>query len=68
MLDPYQPETTPGPIWKWQCYNLYLSNIKYIFYRNTSILLIDTTYVIQNVVSHICDTKCTLVETTFVTS
>ena len=29
-----------------------LSNIKYVFYRNTSILLIDTTYVIQNVVSH----------------
>ena len=26
-----------------------LSNIKYVFYRNTSILLIDTTYVIQDV-------------------
>jgi hypothetical protein len=24
----------------------------YVFYRNTSFLLIDTTYVIQNVVSH----------------
>ena len=31
---------------------LILSNIKYVFYRNTSVLLIDTTYVIQNVVSH----------------
>ena len=30
----------------------YLSNIKYVFYRNTPILQIDTTYVIQNVVSH----------------
>jgi hypothetical protein len=32
--------------------NVYLSNIKYVFYRNTSILLIDATYVMQNVVSH----------------
>ena len=31
---------------------MHLSNIKYVFYRNTSILLIDTTYVIQNVISH----------------
>jgi hypothetical protein len=49
----------------WYQYKYWIwSNIKYVFYRNTSILLIDTTYVIQ----YICDTRCTLVPTTFVTS
>ena len=35
-----------------------------VFYRNTSILLIDT----KRCITYICDTRCTLVGTTFMTS
>ena len=49
----------------WNKCILHLSNIKYVFNRNTFILLIDTPYVIQ---TYICDARCTLVGTTFVTS
>jgi hypothetical protein len=50
-LDPYQTSSFAVGLdmWEMSCNNLLLSNIKYVFYRNTSNLLIDTTYVIQDV-------------------
>ena len=46
-----------------------LSNIKYVFYRNTSILLIDNNLCdTKRCITYICDTRCTLVGTTFMTS